>query len=250
MITAFFDTFRWPFREADWQAKVWPLPLIAFIPLIDLITFEGWRMMVVKRMAKGESPLPAFDIGAKLAEGITIVLCRATYVLVPVLISNLTGVGGLIGRILDLFLLASGDGQAIGEDFVSDLAYSMLIIVVWYVISAPIFHCGMIRYALSGDWKCLLNVPANLMLFLGHVHYFILFYIYAVVAAILIVFVAIALTITAVGVVLVPIAVFCLYYTMSAYEIGELAQKIGSRRAARAAKRLEKAEAQRLGQST
>ncbi|MEM6486979.1 MAG: DUF4013 domain-containing protein [Pseudomonadota bacterium] len=237
MITGFIETFRWPFRDIRWAEKTWPMPLLAFVPVLDIVAFEGWRIRVIKQMARGAAPLPEFDFVEQLIEGIRLILCRLLYVFVPIIVMNLLGSGGFIGRILDIGLFLSGDGQALGEDFISDLLTNIGVIIAWYVLSAPAFHCGMIRYALNDDWRCLLNIPMNILWVLRYAGMFLLFYVYAVLAAIAIFLISGFLTITAVGVILVPIAVFCLYYTMSAHELGGLAHTIAERRERRAAAR-------------
>ena len=41
------DSVVYPFRDRRWLAKVWPLPLIALVPLVGLLAvvlLEGWRL--------------------------------------------------------------------------------------------------------------------------------------------------------------------------------------------------------------
>lgn len=237
MITAFKETIVYPFRDPNWGAKLWPMPLLAFVPALNLVAFEGWRMLVIKRMAVGESPVPDFDLFAKLAEGMTLIICRFIYTFVPLLILNLLGAGGIIGGIQDLFLMASGDREAFFDDQVNDWVTRIIVIAAWYVISAPIFHCGMIRYALSGNWQALLNIPANVGMLLRNFHHFLLFYLFAILAMVLIALLDAALVATVAGALLVPVVTLCLYYAMAAHELGELAHRIAQRRAAREERR-------------
>ncbi len=50
----FFYPVVFPYKINNWIARMWALPLIAYIPIADLILLRGWRLKLVRRMAREE----------------------------------------------------------------------------------------------------------------------------------------------------------------------------------------------------
>ncbi|WLQ16164.1 hypothetical protein O5O45_09580 [Hahella aquimaris] len=109
---------------------------------------------------------------------------------------------------------------------------TILVYLTWGVISFLVFQSGMIRYALSGDWKTLLNAPVNFLLFVRHAHYFLKFYIYWVLLSLGIFLADSVLAFTGIGLLLVPAFTVCAYYITTAHELGLLARKVNNAKAA------------------
>jgi hypothetical protein len=134
-----------------------------------------------------------------------------------------------IGFLLDLFTIFTDGFDSWAKTEPSEYAWTFAVYATWAIVSLPIYQAGMIRFAISGNWKSLLNVPANALFFLRHLISFIKFYAYWLLLCLLILIIDMVLTITVIGVFFIPVISICLYYISSAYELGKLAQKVKSK---------------------
>ncbi|MDG9670600.1 DUF4013 domain-containing protein [Hahella sp. CR1] len=225
----------YPFEDRDWVSKLWPLPLIAAIPvlgLISVILLKGWRFEMVKRIAQGSHELPPFRPIPMLKTGALLWVVMMGHMFIPGVLCSILGIGGPLGFVADLYDILTEGFSAWAKSQPSDWLLTILVYLTWGVISFPVFQSGMIRYALSGDWKTLLNAPANFLLFVRHAHYFLKFYIYWVLLSLGIFLADSVLAFTGIGLLLVPVFTVCAYYITTAHELGLLARKVNNTKAA------------------
>jgi hypothetical protein len=229
MLDSIKKSILYPYNDPRWLKKLWVLPLVTLIPvvgIISLILLKGWRFAMVKNLSEGNENLPDLDFGLMIKNGAILWMVMLSYALLPSIILGLMGMGGPVGLLMDMFTIFTDGFDTWVKTEPSELMWTFAVYVIWAIISLPIYQAGMIRFALTGNWKSLLNVPANAFLFLRYLPSFIGFYLYWLILCLIIFFVDIALTVTVIGVILIPTISICLYYISSAYELGKLAQKI------------------------
>ncbi|MDP5032506.1 DUF4013 domain-containing protein [Paraglaciecola sp.] len=229
MLNNIKQSILYPYKDPAWLKKLWILPLITLIPIIgiiSLIILKGWRFSMVKNLSVGNENLPELDFGTMLKNGAILWVVMLSYALVPSIILGLLGMGGPIGLLADLITIFTDGFDTWVKTEPSEIMWTFAVYTIWAIISLPIYQAGMIRFAVTGNWKSLLNVPANTFLFLRYLPSFIGFYLYWLILCLLIFIIDLALTVTVIGVILIPVVSICLYYISSAYELGKLAQKI------------------------
>jgi hypothetical protein len=229
----FMDEFKeglvYPFQDKDWVKKLWPLPIIAAIPLLGIfsvILLKGWRFEMVRNLAFGTKELPAFDFFKMLKRGAILWLVMIGHIFIPGVLCTILGLSGPLGLLVDMYEIITSGFSEWAKSEPSDWALTIMIYIIWGLISFPVFQSGMIRYAISGNWKDLLNVPANGLLFIRNIHHFIKFYIYWLLLLFLIFIADSMLLMTGIGLLIIPAFTVCVYYLSSAYELGELARKL------------------------
>ena len=225
----FKEGLVYPFKDKDWVKKLWPLPVIAAIPLLGIfsvILLKGWRFEMVKNIASGTKELPAFDFVKMLKRGALLWLVMIGHIFIPGVLCAILGLGGPFGLFLDIYEIITSGFAAWAKSEPTDWALTIMIYIVWGIISFPVFQSGMIRYAITGNWKVLLNAPANFLLFIRHIHYFIKFYLFWFLLLLLIFIADSMLLTTGIGLLIIPVFTVCVYYVSSAYELGELARKL------------------------
>lgn len=230
---AFINDFKtsllYPFDDSQWINKLWPLPLLAAIPvlgLLSVIVLKGWRFFMVKQLANGRTDLPDFQLVDMLRTGALLWVVMLGHVLIPGVLCSILGIGGPLGFLSDLWEIVTSGFDAWARSEPGDWLLTLLIYLVWGIISIPVFQSGMIRYALSGNWKTMLNAPANFLFFLRHAHHFIKFYVCWLLLTAMIVMADAALALTGIGLLLIPVFTVCAYYITTAYELGQLAMKV------------------------
>ncbi|SBS33627.1 hypothetical protein MAQ5080_02630 [Marinomonas aquimarina] len=231
-IQDFKDSLTYPFEDSQWIQKLWPLPLLAILPIIgvlSVILLKGWRFEMVKRLSTGDRSLPEFDIVTMFQRGLLLWAVMIAHMFIPGVICALLGLSGPLGLIQDIYEFFANGLSGWAQSQSQDLLLKIIVYVVWGIISAPVFQSGMIRYVISGDWKSLVNVPVNFMFFLRYIHYFLKFYVAWIMLIILVVAMDSVLSVTGIGLLLVPIVSFVFYYISSAHELGHLAYKINKK---------------------
>jgi len=226
------DSIVYPFRDRHWLAKMWPLPLIALIPVVALLAvvlFKGWRLAMTARLARGDESLPELDLVRFLRQGAVLWAFTFLYLFVPGLVCAVLGIGGPFGFVADLFQIGTGGVQQWAQNEPSDWAWSLLVYLVWAVISLPVYQAGVVRYSLGDSWRTMLNVPANLALFLREAPAFGRFYFNWLVLGLAIAFAGTLLALTGIGLPFVPALTLWLYYSSTAHELGHLAAKVHAR---------------------
>jgi hypothetical protein len=142
----------------------------------------------------------------------------------------LTGLDGPIDFIGDTGLLFTSGAGAWSKSALSNLVVTFLVYLVWAVISLPTYQAGVVRYAINGKWTSMLNFPANIALVLRYPLRFLKYYICWILLLAFVVLCNSILALTVIGVVFVPAMISVMYYVVTAYELGDLAQYIRGRK--------------------
>lgn len=225
-------SITYPLEDKEWLKKTWPLLVIAFIPVVGLfsiILLKGWRFETIKSLKENNGKLPDFNFMVMLKEGAFLWAAMFSYILVPGLICSLLGVGGPIGFILDIFSILQDGVGAWLETEPTDWVITVFVYLCWGVVSYPIYQAGMVRYAISGNWKTLFNIPANFFTLIRNIRSFALFYMYWFIISFLLILIDSSLAFTGIGILITPLSM-CLYYSSTAYELSHLIQDIEKRK--------------------
>ncbi len=226
------EGFRYPFRDEKWLQKLWPLPVIALLPVVGLISvilLKGWRFEMVRNIAHDNMELPAFDPIIMAKRGLILWLVMTGHIFIPGVLCALLGLATPLGLVMDIYEMIVNGVDVWFKENASDWALTLTIYFTWAIISFPVFQMGMIRYALTGNWKSMLNAPLNFMLFVRNIHYFILFYGYWLIISLGILLIDVLFAMTGIGVFFIPALTLCLYYVTTAYDLGRLAKKMNAR---------------------
>ncbi len=229
-IRSLLNSVVYPIKDKQWLAKSWPLPLMALIPGIALLSpifYKGWRLSAVRQLAHAENTLPELDLFGFFRQGLLLWAFTFLYWLVPMAICAVFGIG-IFGLVQDVGNIGSQVVQEWAVDQAKSSLWAILIYAVWVIISLPVYQAGMVRYAIGGSWRSMLNIPANFALFVRHARSFAMFYLSWVVITLCVALAGIFLSVTVIGVPLLPLFVLTAYYVTTAYELGHLARKISA----------------------
>lgn len=220
------------FRADNWFLKVWPIVLIPFIPLLGVLgifILKGWRFEMVRNLAFETNKLPDVDVILWLKRGAILWGALVVYFFVPWILCRILGVAGFWDLISDIHLLFTEGLESFFKDHLSDLLVTLVIYAVWGIISAPTFQCGMVRYVLTDNWKCLFDFFSNFYFVLRNLLIFLKFFAMWFLFVLTVLVVDGMLAATFFGVILIPLVTITGFYVTTAYELGELAHKIKER---------------------
>lgn len=232
MLQEYKNSYTYLFEDKEFYKKIWLLPimLFAFIKYpFGIIFIKGWQVQMVQDILN-DKPLQKIDFFPTFIKGLQITFVSLAYFTVPVILSYVFGLKGIIAFLSDIYRFIQGDITGTLTQILKDYVYTFALYITWGMISNPILQSGIIRYALSSDWKALLNVPANMLFLIRHGHQFIKFYVYYLITLFILFLLDLCLTIFAfpVAILLSPIIII-LYYGAVSYELGHLARKIAQR---------------------
>lgn len=182
-------------------------------------------MNAVRQLIAADNTLPELELGSCFRRGLLLWAFTLIYWLVPLTICSILGVG-VLGLEYGSGSISVQDAQQWATTQMQKSALAVLIYVVWADISLPVYNAGLVRYASTGSWRSMLNIPANTALFLRHAPAFFMFYINWIVIVACIGTAAFVLGATFVGVPFIPFFVLTAYYVTTAHELGQLARKI------------------------
>ncbi len=202
------ESVVYPLKDSRWLSKSWPLLVIALIPMISFVApilFKGWRLSAIRTQIRSDDQLPELEMVAFLKQGLILWGFTFAYMLVPPFILWLLSL--VTTGWLNLFL-------------------SLFVFVAWVLIILPAYQAGLVRYAVNGSWRSLLNLPANVAFFVKHIPQFIMFYMSWIVIVFLTGFFGHVLFMTFIGIPLIPIVVLTIYHVSTAHHLSGMARKI------------------------
>lgn len=229
LMDALLEGIKFPFKDERWLLKTWPLLLLPFFPvlgIVSVILFEGWRVATIRSLASVPYLLPPCEPGHWLKDGAILWVVKILYLMTPYLLVSVTGVGGVGGLVSDVGTVNSQGFAAWLEQKPYDLLWTVLIFALWSVLASPLYHAGLLRYALSGQRRTLLNLPGNVLLVTRYLPEFLMMYLSWLAIIFFIALVDVMLGITGIGLLILPAVTFMLFFTVSSHELGRLAQKI------------------------
>ncbi|MEM9159498.1 MAG: DUF4013 domain-containing protein [Verrucomicrobiota bacterium] len=155
----FGPAVRCLFRDKDWGKRFWIVPLMAILPLINLILLRGWRFELTRRLMRREAPslpepsqLPVFFVS-----GLALWMMTAVYFLPH-------GIFGFV-HFLHLSHLAEADSPRFWAEF---LIVSAMAWLLW-LFTWPFYRVAMLRFAASGSLLSFFLLPQNLFVIIRNV---------------------------------------------------------------------------------
>lgn len=236
-IWGYLRAFSFPFAVPGWPRKLWWLPLVAVIPLVDVVLMRGWRTEVVRRMGRGNpDPLPDLrDFGRFVKDGLWLWLMTAIYFVPQAILLFFFGAGAIsmaitIGRWLIAQL--SGEPTVSLGVLLAQLGFNalanLIIPLIYPILTYPLFRIATVRFALLGWIGAFFDLLTNLRLAGRHfgaaVRLFLLEYL---TTAALLILGGMAAT-TVVGAVIVPLLLFPMLYWSTGHLFGRFAQQISA----------------------
>jgi len=145
--------------------------------------------------------------------------------MIPTAFCYLLGLKGILGLFLDILEFIQGGLTGYLTDYIEDYIATLFIYFIWGMISNPILQCGIIRYALTGKWLELLNIPKNILFLMANLHNFLKFYVFYLVTVLLLIILDSLLLFIAfpIEILLLPF-LLVLYYGSVSHELGHLAK--------------------------
>lgn len=218
---------------------MWALPIIAYIPIADFILLRGWRLELVRRMARNEenflppvhSPMHYIKF---MKNGIILWMMTFLYLGVPFVIIFSTGTGywgGLFEIVKWVYYsLFSTTPVAPLSEILTENSKNALFRLgiegVWLILSAPLYRAAMIRFAFTHSIFSFFNVISNIQFLFKQRNLFLKTYVFSLVFNVLSLAATFLLTITGIGIVFIPLIVLIVYYYSTGYEYGHLAQEV------------------------
>lgn len=231
----FFYPLYFPFQQKDFFSRIWWLILLAYIPLINILIFTGWRFELIKNTVNDrEALLPDFNLYAFLQNGLLIWFAGTCYVSLSFLIIFLMD-GGFIGSILEIvhwveqLMRSDPDRMTFAELVQSQISQHFIRIIVgiiWLNISIPIVRTGFMRYAATNRIGTLVNFPKNAALTLVHIKDHLRFFIFKLVMMVLIWLVSGIMFSTVALAIFIPAVSLSVFYWATGFEYGQLGKKI------------------------
>lgn len=229
LIYEYKDSYTYLFYDRSFYKKLWILPLLLIFPFIKypfgLIFIKGWQVQMVSDLARSK-PLQPLNFGNIFLKGLQVTAVTLLYFVVPTVLCYILGLKGIVGLLLDIWELITGGLKGYLTDYLQDYLLSFAIYIIWGIICNPLIQCGIIRYAISGNWLDLFHLPKNFLFLVKNCHQFIKFYLFYLITLGLLIVVDFFLLVIAfpVKLILGPFLLI-LYYGSVSHELGHLAQR-------------------------
>lgn len=225
-----------PFKQPNWQSKMWWVFLINLVPLVNTILIRGWKFNVIKRaVRKKEELLPDIEeILRLLRDGLILWLMALIYAIPLLIILAIlpnSPVNLMAEILMNLFQLFGNQGFADLSSFSLDnifdgLVNSLLLSLSYYLITWPIYRTGAIRFSATSNAFLFFDVGTNIKIVGKHLNHFMLVLFFTFVTQILVFFISLLLAIIAAkGIFIQLISVSLYYWTMASLE-SQLALRI------------------------
>jgi len=227
----FLDGLSQPLNQPDSIARIAICSVIAMIPVFNLVYLAGYKMEIMKRVARQEEdflPDPT-QVLTICAEGLRMVMVGIVYYLIPLLGLFLAELG-VIQHLLDFDQVLEADsiGEGLSElfDWSLGLLMRMLLLIIWDLLMDPVLMSAKMHYARHGRMRTFFNIPGHAIAAIRD----FLFHLKAVLFSLLFWSVAIIvegmLSATVIGGFLFPFLVAALYAISTGYEYGAQAQTV------------------------
>lgn len=230
LLNEYREGYTYLFHDKTFYKKLWLIPLLLFFPFLKypfgILFIKGWQVKMVEDIMF-DKDLQPLDIKTIFLKGIQITGVTILYLFIPTLLCYILGLKGILSIILDIVELVKNGLWGYIQDYIEDSISTFLIYILWGFISNPILQCGIIRYAITGKWVELLNIPKNLMLLIVNIHKFIKFYVFYLVTLLVLTVIDLFLftIFLPIEIILHPF-LLVLYYGSVSHELGHLARDI------------------------
>ena len=228
LLKEYQEGYVYLFSDRSFYKKLWIIPFLLFFPFIKypfgIIFIKGWQVQMVEDIML-DKPLQSLQIKKIVLKGLQITGVTIIYWMVPTAFCYLLGLKGILGLFLDILEFIQGGLTGYLTDYIEDYIVTLFIYFIWGMISNPILQCGIIRYALTGKWLELLNIPKNILFLMANLHNFLKFYVFYLVTVLLLIILDSLLLFIAfpIEILLLPF-LLVLYYGSVSHELGHLAK--------------------------
>jgi hypothetical protein len=205
-----------PFQDQNWIGRYWIVPVLALVPVINLIMLRGWRLENTANLARQRTPsLPAPELFfIFLLKGALLWLMTAVY--------HAPHAVFLLIHAAQLFHAAE-QGQ---DALIHELAVVGIVTVAASIITWPLYRIAMMRYAATGSLWSFVLVPQNAIIGLRYMHLFIGLWFCAALLNIVNLLILGALSLTGIGVLVALVFTVPIYYAATAHLYAQVASRI------------------------
>lgn len=206
------------FRDENWPTRFWIVPLVAVIPLLNLILLRGWRFQLTRRLIRGCTPAlpPPGDFGYFFINGFILWLMTIVFHLPH-------GIFAFV-HLLHLSQIVQSGGQFWGELFVL-LAIGFLL----WALTWPLYRVSMLRFAATGSFLSFFLLPQNLFTLFRAPFGFFLLWLCLVILNFVCILIMSLLVATGIGALIALIFMIPLLYSASGHFYAQLGQRLALR---------------------
>ncbi|NJP06908.1 MAG: hypothetical protein HC837_15465 [Chloroflexaceae bacterium] len=216
--------------------RLWWLPLISLVPLINVLVMRGWRLDLVGRMGTYRDqivPRPG-HIGRFIINGLILWLMSLLYALPQTILIWLFGAGLFTqARTIIEWFYRSFFTEAATMPFEemmatvgTKLAISLIVPTIYYVLSWPVYRTAMIRYSVTGQITVFFDVVTTMPLLFRHSARLFLAFLYTIVTQIALFLISVALFFTGIGALLIPVVTIPINAWVTGHLYGQLARQM------------------------
>lgn len=225
------------------------LIVLSIVPGLNLVLLRGWRIKVVEKMGKNPHFFSATNFKDYLTDVIKTIGNIPIYFLkgallwithwlywVPLVFFFLIFGTELFSTFWDMIVwavkaLLNYDTRSFSEATAagkSNLLTIFVSTVVYYLVYWPIFRAGMIRYSLTGRFRCLFEFTQNILCVKQYFRYFLTACAFATTVELILfnLIVLINFVIPIVSYIIVFLVLLPAIYASTAYIYGQLARRI------------------------
>ena len=233
----FFYPFVFPFYQKNYLPKIWWIPVLALVPILNLILLQGWRFALVSRMtAHKEQILPDADIGLFIRKGAVLWMMTSFYVIIPTIIIFSVGAGelGSLFRGLGCFwtwIFGDNTSPPLHTCLANEadtMIVRLIIEFIWLIVQGTLFKVALIRYAISGKKRVFLSLAVNAGIALYHIKTIVMMIVFGLVMSALFLLATSMMLATVVLTPFIPLILLVVYYYATGYEYGHLGHDITS----------------------
>jgi len=214
-------------RPVTGAARIWILPLLGLIPILNVILLRGWRADLIRQMGRRRPdywPRP-IHIGWFALDGLVLWAASLLYAL-PHLALILIHLAEIIHAADKV-----NSGREDPTYLLMTFGWVLLVSTIYHLISWPMFRVAMIKYAVGGNVWAFINIPGNLLTVLRFPHWLIALFFITLGLHLAAAVVSFVLgLIPFIGGILAIIAIPPAYYLASGYAYGTLAERMYRRR--------------------
>lgn len=235
----YLRALTWPFQRPDWPERMWWLPLIHFVPVFSFIMMRGWRLDVVRRIARNDSqPLPDMrDFGRFFADGMILYAMTGLFLLPQILLLAFFGFQPIevaLTVIFWVFQTFTGEAVSFGA-LLADLGISAMVSVilplVYWLGTYPVYRVAMVRYAATGKVSVFFDVVNNLRIAAANFAPVMTLFIFEFLVTVAFGFLSGLVLSTIIGGIAVPLLLFPALYWTTAYLFGVFGLHVATPRA-------------------
>ena len=212
------------FRQPAALERLWVLPLIALIPLLNVIFLRGWRADVARHVARGEHPVlpPISRIPIHLIHGLFLWAMTILFALPHLIVTAVHFV-----EFAAIAREAADGGDWLTPENVARVGFALALSAGMSIVLWPLARIGYLRFVATGSPLAYLMVPQNLFAVLRHAGTLLMLFLKLFVTYLLFGALSFLLGLTGVGVFLVLLVVLPFSFAVTGHLYGQAAGKIG-----------------------